>query len=321
MDEGQRDNREFYFSVIIPTYNRREMLERALLCLEEQSLPTELYEVIVVNDGSTDDTAEFLERYKNRAKMHFTYINKDNEGQGIARNTGFQLSDGYVILFGQDDILVTKDFLSEHKKVHDRFATSNFICLGHTTWHPELVVSPYMQYLEESGTQFGYKQLAKSRLIDPKLGLRLAGYPYFYTSNISLKRPLFEKHQFDERFKKYGWEDIELGYRLVQDGAMILYNDAAMAYHHHEQHEDEIPKRMKQVGRAAKRAIKIQPKLHVIPSGVKRLLLSIIAMPVFVQFWKNRWDASGKQVLNFVGRAYYYSAMKQYFLLGLKKKR
>ncbi len=310
---------EFYLSVIMPTYNRVATLEKTLLSLEEQTLSKDLFEVVVVDDGSTDGTKEFLERYSNRGRLHLTYACKENEGQGIARNVGYQISDGHVLVFLQDDTITTPTLLEEHKKVHDTFATHNFICLGNTTWDPALDINPYMLFLEKSGMQFAYGALEKAKLIDPVLQLREATFNHFYTSNISMKRTLFEKQQFNPKFKKYGWEDIELGYRMVtEERAVILYNSKAKALHHHQLYEEELPKRMMQIAKNAKRAEKISPSLHVIPSWWKRIIFGIIGSVPAVTLLKTlAGDQNGKKNLTFFAYLHYYALIKRYFLAGL----
>ena len=310
---------EFYFSVIVTSFNRRELLEQVLLALEEQTLDKSLFEVIVVDDGSTDDTVDFLERYKNRAKLNFTYISKENEGQGIARNRGFEVSDGYIIQFLQDDIIPEPNFLEEHKKVHDIFTTENFICLGNTTWHPSLDVNNYMRFLEDIGMQFKYGSLDKAKIIDPKLGVRLASYKFFYTSNISLKRTLFEKQKFNEKFKQYGWEDIELGYRLEhEEGAVILYNPKAKAYHIHQMSENDLPEKMKQIGKSAILANKINKKMKAVPSFFKRICFRTVTNPLILHVLKQLSQGSSEKHLTNMKKLYYYACMKKWFLKGLK---
>lgn len=312
--------REFALSVIIPTYNRREILEQTLEALEEQTMDKDLFEVVVVNDGSTDDTLEFLERYKNRAKLHFTYLSKENEGQGIARNRGVEASDGHVILFLGDDSIPLPDFLEEHKRVHDKFSTENFMCLGHTTWHPSLQITPYMLFLESIGMQFKYADLERSKIIDPELGVRFASHKYFYTINISLKRNLFEKQKFDERFKKYGWEDIELGYRLEkEEGAILLYHNRAKTYHMHQLDDSELEKRMKQIGKNARMARKINPQVKTLPSMPKRLLFRVLSNPLVLTCIKGlvRPEHYKQHTLAWQLKLYYFALMKKYFLKGM----
>ena len=319
--QGNRTSREFYFSVIIPTYNRREILEKTLKALEEQTLSKEIFEVIVVNDGSTDDTADFLERYKNRGLLNFTYVSKENEGQGIARNTGFDISDAKILVFLGDDCIPAPNFLEEHQVVHDKYFTENFICLGLTTWSSEIEVTPYMLFLEDIGMQFKYKALENAKLIDYQMQLRMADHRFFYTSNISLKRTLFERQQFHPGFKKYGWEDVELGFRLIQDeGAVILYNPNAKCSHVHHMTVDNMKERMIAVGKSAKRAATINKRLKIRPGILKTIFFALIALPPILLILKKIADkatSTSTKQLPFALKVYYYALMKKWFLVGL----
>jgi len=315
---------EFRISVVIPTFNRQDILERTLKALEEQTLPKKYFEVVVVNDGSSDGTHDFLERYKNRGALNFTYIQKENEGQGIARNTALSHTDGIVILFLGDDHIPEPTLLEEHWKVHERYFTENFICLGHTTWHHELVINPCMQFLEYIGFQFKYGAMQKFPLIDKEYHLRIATYKFFYTGNISVKRSLFEKYQFDTRFKKYGWEDIELGLRMQYDeGAIILYSEKAKALHYHSMELEPTLKRMEQVGKSAKLAKKINPRLRVTPVWWKHIIFWFISRKPLLSILKNFSDKALEPSVNqlpFYTKCYYYALMKRHFLIGLSKK-
>ncbi|MFN7160206.1 MAG: glycosyltransferase family 2 protein [Candidatus Gracilibacteria bacterium] len=322
----QKDDKihQFRISVILTTYNRRPTLELTLKAFEEQTFPWEYFEIIVVNDGSTDDTAEFLERYKNRGNLNFTYITKENEGQGIGRNTGFEHTDGEVILFAQDDIIPTPTFLQEHWKVHQRYFTENFICLGFTTWHQDQNITACMLFLEDVGMQFKYKALAQAKIMDHEYGLRLASHKFFYTSNISMKRSLFRRQHFDPRYKKYGWEDVELGFRLEKDErAIILYNPNAKAYHMHETDVPDMARRMEQVGKSAKASMKINKRLKIVPGVLKRVIFTLISVPpIFTLLEMNarKTPPTKENPLPFGLKIYYYALMKKHFLKGLAKK-
>jgi len=319
----EQQTHHFTLSVILPTYNRVDILARTLTALEKQTLPKNEFEVIVVNDGSDDGTDSFLERYKNSGKLNFSYLTKENEGQGIARNAGLKLADGYIVVFTQDDHIPDPTFLAEHKRVHEVYATHNFMCLGYTTWHPELDINPYMRYLEHSGMQFNYPALEKRKLIDPMLGVRLADFHFFYGGNVSVKRLLLDEQHFDPRFKKYGWEDIELGYRLEkEEHAILLYHRGAKAFHYHEQTESELPKRMKQVGRSARLAQKIAPKMRITPPWWKHVIFFLLAnrfskllVDKVTLALEKKWPPSKPLPLS--RRLRYYVHMKHYFLAGL----
>src|SRR5438876_4606781 len=104
-------------SVIIATYNRRRMLERTVPLLFAQDLAPDQYEVVVVVDGSTDDTVRFLGRYRSSARLHVVE-QKHNRGQGPAWNLGVQAASGRVVLFMDDDILCSPQLVRAHIEAH-----------------------------------------------------------------------------------------------------------------------------------------------------------------------------------------------------------
>ena len=107
-------------SVVIPTYNRRPILEKALLALEDQRLepPLEGYEVVVVDDGSTDGTAAWLRQEADRFP-HVRLIEQDHGGPAEGRNRGVDHARGDVIVFIDSDLVVTPSFLLCHARARD----------------------------------------------------------------------------------------------------------------------------------------------------------------------------------------------------------
>ena len=152
------------------------------------------------------------------------------------------------------------------------------------------------------GHQFAYEKLE---------GKDEADYNFFYTSNISLKRSLLDKYPFDPSFSGYGWEDIELGYRLfLREGLRLYYNPLAAGYHDHLMTEASLANRMRNIGKSAWVFHKRYPELGKVPSVFKKLVFQIFAFAPVILFFKlvNR---------NF----YYYALSKKYFLEGLKEGR
>src|SRR5262245_56920645 len=103
-------------SVVIPTYNRRTVLARTLPTVLAQDLPAEAYEVIVVVDGSTDGTADWLRGRTPQAAVRV--LEQSNRGPGAARNAGIGAARGWLVLFLDDDILCGPTLLSEHVAAH-----------------------------------------------------------------------------------------------------------------------------------------------------------------------------------------------------------
>jgi len=299
-------------SVIIPTYNRSKILKKCLQELFRQDLEEKDYEVIVVDDGGRDNTAGTVKQLQKLHKnLHF--FRQKNLGQGVARNTGVAHAKGNLVLFVGDDIIVTPKFLSEHLRFHLRHPGENEAVLGFTIWHPKLTATPYMEWVANGSTifgKFGGHQFAYEKL----KGKEEADYNFFYTSNISLKRSLAEKFPFDPSFSGYGWEDIELGYRLHKRvGLKLFYNPNAIAYHDHAMTEESMAGRMRNIGSSAWIIHRKYPELGKVPPWWKKFAFILLSNPVslaFMRFLRNfsqgRWCG-----------LYYYALSKKYFLEGL----
>jgi GT2 family glycosyltransferase len=198
------------------------------------------------------------------------------------------LATGEVIVFIGDDIFVEPDFLIKHHDRHREYPDENVVVLGYTTWDPNIEITAYMRFLESSGWQFGYN------FLHPKWIGRLDPYKFFYTSNISIKKSFFEKEEFNEDFVFYGWEDIELGYRLWKKHDMkIYYEPQAIAFHHHVLEASDLITKMRNVGKSAVHFKRIQPAVDVIPMGLKALILRLAGnkytLPICRIFGKNTY--------------------------------
>jgi glycosyltransferase involved in cell wall biosynthesis len=267
-------------SVIIPTHNRAEILKTCLSKLARQQEAD--FEVIVVDDGSTDHTEPMVAMLRHDYKManwtNLFYIKQSASQQGIARNRGVEKATGDIVLFMGDDIFALPLFLKTHLTTHTANPDENVVVLGHTTWDPKLQINPYMRFLESSGWQFAYKKLEKGFIKENP-------WKYFYTSNISLKKTFFEKEKFDETFKAYGWEDIELGFRLWKKHQMkVYYEPDAGAFHHHQMDASMLKDRMRQIGKSAVIFESLQPESNVVPKGRKLALIKILTNPITLPF-------------------------------------
>lgn len=296
-------------SVIIPTYNRAEILKECLERLTKQKFMNNEFEIIVVDDGSSDNTKAVVEQAQKSGSVEILYLYQKNQGQGIARNYGLRYAKGSIVTFIGDDILVLPDFVQQHIRLHRVHKKENEAVLGFVGWDPRLEVTPFMEWLTNGSSvlgRFGGHQFAFEKL----RGKKIADYNFFYTSNISLKRSLLRKHPFDSRFSSYGWEDIELGYRLTKKENLVLhYNSCAIGYHYHGLKVSSLKKRMKQIGRSAHLFHKKYPELHKVPSSWKKLIFSLLGSR-FVCAILKKLDPHG---------LYYYSLSKKYFLEGINE--
>jgi glycosyltransferase involved in cell wall biosynthesis len=267
-------------SVVIPTHNRAEILKTTLQkVLAQEGVE---FEVIVVDDGSMDETENTVSSLKREFQgIQIKYIKQEASHQGVARNRGFEAAANGIVVFIGDDIFVEPGFLKTHHDAHEKNPDEEVVVLGFTTWDPALEVNDYMRFLESSGWQFGYSSLV------PGFVQNAEPYKYFYTSNISFKKNLFDFGKFDEQFKVYGWEDIELGYRLWKQGKLrLFYEPSAKAFHHHFLTEEDLPKKMRAVGQSAVHFERLHPEVDVVPKGPKLIALKILSSPAMLSFWK-----------------------------------
>lgn len=225
-------------TVIIPTYNRLSHLRLCLQSLQNQTIKD--FKVILVNDGSTGDVAEALDEITRNSPLSLRVLHQENAGQGRARNLAIaHVSTPLSLLIG-DDILPAPDCLEVHRDFHLAHPATEEVALGWTRWdqvHQQ--ITPFMKWYED--IQFDYARLLSG--VTPT-------WLHFYTSNLSLKTSLFKNNPFDERFRTYGWEDIELGFRLMSTSkARLTFLENARATHVHPTTFLQATRRMHALGR------------------------------------------------------------------------
>jgi len=301
-------------SVIIPTYNRVEKLKKCLEAVFDQIVPSDAYEVHVVNNASTDATSEFLSSIQDKYPNLFVH-NLDRKGVCYARNYAIDKSKGEILLFINDDTYIKNNFIYEHLESHKKHFQRFFGVLGQTLWHPDLKVTPFMEWLTTSkalfgkfgGTQFAYDSIKGDEAPD---------FRFFYTSNVSIKRSFLGDLRFDEGFNQYGWEDSELGYRLEKNGLRLKYNPDAIAFHDHEIKFNNYSEKQESSGKSAKYFAKLHPESNIVPTGMKLKLFSIISSPISIGFFLFLKLAS----FNKFAPVYWYTISKAGFLRGLNSK-
>jgi len=203
-------------SVIITTYNRENILKRSLELLFTQDFPKDRYEVIVVDDGSTDNTEKMIE--KQNPPCSFLYLkNPERKGQAKSRNLALSKAKGGVAIFVDSDILAPSWFIKEHVKLHRK--NSRLIVDG-----PAINIAGKKNLLNPPFESFFVRMLA---FLD-------FGGATFITANTScLVENLIRAGGFDEEFGKgYGWQDREFGRRLLKIGLKRVKNRRAYALHY-----------------------------------------------------------------------------------------
>jgi GT2 family glycosyltransferase/glycosyltransferase involved in cell wall biosynthesis len=214
---------EIKVSIIIPTFNRREILLRCLEALACQTYPAAQFEVLVCDDGSTDDTA--LKVAQLATPYRLVYLHQDNAGPAAARNLGLPRARGEIILILNDDAIAAPDLVARHVQAQTRLHQKRVkaAVLGIFTPKREELSSPFLELYHQSDVNFRYRKMQPHQFYD---------YRHFWTCNLSLPRTAFEvAGLFDEDF--WAAEDIDLGYRLEQHGYQIYYDPSCQAEHDH----------------------------------------------------------------------------------------
>jgi len=206
------------FSIVIPTYQRRALLEELLRALEQQNVPHDCFEVIVSVDGSEDGTAEMLESL--HPPYALRWMLQPNRGRAAACNAGIRMARGEIVILLDDDMQPAPEFVSGHEAAHRAHPACGIIGAAPVVISESS--SPSTRYI---GTKFN-GHLAK--LARPGYSMRLRD---FYSGNFSLPRALFERAGgFDESFIEYGNEDLELSERLSRMSVPIVFSPDALAW-------------------------------------------------------------------------------------------
>jgi len=232
-------------SIIIPTYNRSKELETTLKGYANQTYKRLIREIVIIDDGSTDDTRKIVEKMRVSAGSDYevVYLFQKNSGPAKARNEGIQKAKGEIILITGDDIIPDEELIQEHFLAHKKNNFKTNVCvLGQTKWPPDMKVTPFMRHIQNYGLQFGYS-IIKDRDDVP--------FNFFYTSNISLNRSFVSGTLFSTDFPYAAWEDVEFGYRLQKKGMRLVYNERAIGYHNHRISFMSFRKRQLQSGYSA----------------------------------------------------------------------
>ena len=227
-------------SVIIPTFNRMDVLPEVLAALGNQE-GTPTYEVIVVDDGSTDGTWQWLERQT--LGVPLTALHQANAGPAAARNWGVRQAAGDRVAFLGDDTVPQAGWLRAHAEAAERFADHPMLAvIGYTAWHPRMRLTPFLRHINEHGLQFGYALIEDPQLVP---------FNFFYTSNLSLPRQALLDDPFDIDFPYPAWEDIEVAYRLTKKGLRLVYEPTARVHHDHPTDLERFMTRQEKAGYCA----------------------------------------------------------------------
>jgi len=192
-------------SVVIPTYNRKYLLDKTLESLFTQTCPSESYEIIVVDDGSTDNTEELVKKLRKQAHCELRYFRQTKKSPAAARNLGVSYARGELIAFTDDDCIADKSWLDEiistFKKNHDILGVEG------KTKSIESKITPFThQMVNVNGN-------------------------YFITCNIAYRKSILKQiGGFDEEYPSPFNEDLDLAFEVLNHGR-IIFTPTAVVIH------------------------------------------------------------------------------------------
>ena len=207
-------------SVIIPLFNEVDTIKRLILSLQDQSMPSDEYQVIAVDDCSTDGTREYLQslNFKGNFKL---IVQKENLGLSSGRNRGIEASDSDILLFIDGDMEVGHDWVASHTLPIENGEWDG--SLGSVT-HSTLDRTLFIKFLDRSDR--GAKKHPNEQV----------GHKHFQFWNTSIRKELLTNvGGFDEKISLWGGEDIEMVVRIENFSHPVLrFNPKAKAVHYQE---------------------------------------------------------------------------------------
>ncbi len=202
-----------FASVIIPVLNGERTIRECLTSLINMDYPVERREILVVDNGSTDLTAEIVKSFPVR------YLQEERRGASYARNRGIEASKGEILAFTDDDCVLSTGWLQELVRGFEDDGIGGVE--GETVAY--LPVTPVEHYMEGT-SDFNY-QVRISKPVDP----------FVVTANVAFRREVFHRiGLFDTRFPAAGGEDVDFAWRFLEETDLKLrYNPKAVVFHRH----------------------------------------------------------------------------------------
>jgi len=227
-------------TLVMATYNRAEIIPETLAHLAGQTLSPDRFEVIVCDDGSTDNTEEIVRSMTGKMPFRTTYLKHPNRGPGYTQNRGISAASAPIVCLIADDILLAPQALETYLNAHSLYREQNVAILGKVVQSPEL---------KKKSVFLSKWNPFKYGTLENKVELP---YYLFWACNISFKKEFMVRHgMFRTEIGPGGaanHEDVELGYRLFLNRLKIYYNMEALGYHFHLTTLDEACRRAYQRG-------------------------------------------------------------------------
>lgn len=228
-------------SLLLITFNKLSYLRGTLLALQSLNYPREDFEVVVINDGSSDGTAAFLDVFEPNYALRC--VSQANAGRSRARNSSMDAAQGELLVFLDDDFLMHPDSLRHLWQAYQAepsrmlISTLNHIAVAHV---PELLDTlvrdgqPPWNVLDDLmpvGDEYALADLRRRMLTT---GIDRFAVPWVAAQGMSVAMPAHlcrNLQGYDPRFTAYGMEDFDLAYRFFEQGGRFQWVDGSRLYH------------------------------------------------------------------------------------------
>jgi glycosyltransferase involved in cell wall biosynthesis len=261
-------------SVIVATYNRKHELKELFESLTRQTHSPDLFEVVVVDDGSTDGTDQLINDIKQTAPFEIQYHYQHNKGPGYARTVGMEKARGDIFIFIDSDCIAPAHYL---KTIADNFANEDIDAFG----GPDRSAETFSSW--DKAVNYSMTSFLTTGGLRGSAGKKLARY-YPRSFNMGLRREVFEKIGGFGSIYHYG-EDIEFSHRIAKSGARVVFLEDAYVYHKRRSSPGAFARQVYKMGKARVQLGRIDRELleplHAAPAVlVLSMVIVILASTV-----------------------------------------
>ncbi len=265
------------YSVIIPSFNRADEMQDLLRSVQKLEFPRERFEIVVADDGSTDNTAEIIKNFQETHSFTLRYYSQKNQGPGAARNLGMRQARGDFFIFIDSDVTLPPDWLTQIDRILQAEQAEAFG--GPDTFLPDF--PPLLKAINYSMTSF-----ITTGGMRGKKGKKLAKF-YPRSFNMGLSRKLYDKIGGFGNLR-HG-QDIEYSNRIIRSGARVIYVDEAPVFHKRRTNLRRFYRQVFNWGIARVNLFHIDPHmfepLHAMPALATFLVLLVTVLAPFSSFF------------------------------------
>ncbi|UCC80326.1 MAG: glycosyltransferase [Candidatus Zixiibacteriota bacterium] len=228
------------YSILIITYNQKEILSRALRRLAAQIKNPKIFEIVIADDCSSDGTDDFVKRQ--RLPIFLKYIRSEkNVGRSIIRNMGFEKTSGHQVLFLDGDMEPAPGMMDAYLSLWEKHPDA--VIVGSWKKPPDFIYDRVMKFI-----------MSRGRFCRKSEG-EIPG-SWFNGGNFSIRKEVFDRLSgFDLDFEGWKGEDTDFGLRLEKESIPILYNPEAISYHYHSKTLKEMISEYERFGRTSYRVL------------------------------------------------------------------